>query len=54
MDNNTKYNWPDLSKDAKAIELAKVAIGWDELTIEQRIARHRELVVKAEEFKGAL
>lgn len=54
MENNKQLTWPDLSKDARAIELAKTAMGWDSLSTEQKMDRSRELVEKAQEFKGAL
>ncbi len=54
--NNTANTpkWPDLSKDAKAVELAKTAMGWEDLTIEDQMDRAGELVAKAQQFKESL
>lgn len=46
--------WPDLSKDRKAEELAKVAMGWNELTTEQQMDASRYLVKLAQEIKESL
>jgi hypothetical protein len=54
MDSKQQAAWQNLSKDARALELAKSAMGWDSLTWAQRAAKHGELVVKAQQFKGAL
>lgn len=51
---NAKYNWPDMTKDAKAIELAKTALGWNLMTAEQQMDNVRALSVRAQEIKEAL
>lgn len=54
MDSKQQAAWQNLSKDARALELAKSAMGWNLLTTEQRMDRTRELLVKAQTFKGVL
>jgi hypothetical protein len=49
-----QIKWPDLSKDAKATELAKTAMGWKDMTIEQQMDASRYLVKLAQEFKESL
>lgn len=49
-----KQSWPDLSKDQRAIELAKTAMGWDALTTEQKMDRSRELAQRAQQIKETL
>jgi hypothetical protein len=46
MEQNTKTRWPDLSKDQRAWELAKVALGKD--------APLTELVQRAQRIKETL
>lgn len=46
MSQTTKTMWPDLSKDQRAWELAKVALGED--------APIHTLVARAQEIKNAL
>lgn len=54
MDSKQQAAWQNLSKDARALELAKSAMGWNSLTTEQRMDHTRELLAKAQTFKGAL
>ena len=54
MERKQQIKWPDLSKDAKALELAKTAMGWAEMTSEQQIASHQYLIKLATEFKESL
>lgn len=54
MDSKQQAAWQNLSKDARALELAKSAMGWDSLTTVQQMDRSRELLVKAQTFKGVL
>lgn len=50
----TRYQWPDLTKDTKAVELAKVAMGWSNLTVEQQMDATSELAQRAQQIKETL
>lgn len=58
--NNVRVNhglraqWPDLSKDQKAVELAKVAMGWEDLTTEDQMDSSRKLVELATIYRAKL
>lgn len=54
MNSEQKINWPDLSKDQRATELAKTAMGWDDLTIEDQMDSSRKLIQLAQQFKVQL
>jgi hypothetical protein len=54
METTSTPKWPDLSKDQKAQELAKLAIGWESMTIEQRMDATRYMLKLAQEFKESL
>jgi hypothetical protein len=54
MDSKQQIKWPDLSKDQRAIELAKTAMGWNEMTSEQQMDASRYLIKLADEFKDVL
>lgn len=54
MDKDTKLNWPDLSIDRRAMELAKTAVGWDSMTPEQQTEATHYLLKLAQEFKEGL
>lgn len=54
MNSTAQTKWPDLSKDARALELAKTAMGWSELTAEAQMDASRYLVKLAQEFKESL
>jgi len=54
MNNEVRTEWPNLNKDTRAVELAKIAMGWDQLSVEQKMERSRELVQKAQDFKESL
>jgi hypothetical protein len=43
----------NLGKDERAIELAKVELGWDVLTPAQRMDSARALIIRAQQIKGA-
>ena len=49
-----QIKWPDLSIDQKAVELAKTAMGWDDLTIEDQMDSARKLAQLAQIYKGQL
>lgn len=49
-----RAQWPDLSKDEKAIELAKSAMGWKDMTTEQQMDASRYMLKLAQEFKESL
>lgn len=50
-----KTAWNNLSIDDRAQELAKTAMGWEQIPLADRIgAKSIELVRKAQEFKTAL
>jgi hypothetical protein len=50
----TKLMWPNLSKDQRALELAKIAIGWSEMRAEQQMDASSYLLKLAQEFKCSL
>lgn len=54
MQTGQQLKWPDLSKDQKAIELAKTAMGWDDLTIEDQMDSSRKLIELAQIYKVKL
>lgn len=54
MTQTVKAQWPDLSKDAKALELAKTSMGWDDLTIEDQMDSSRKLLELAQIYKAKL
>lgn len=54
MNNTAQIKWPDLSKDTRAVELAKTAMGWANLSAEQQMDSSRELLRRAQEIKEAL
>jgi hypothetical protein len=43
----------NLDKDARAIALAKAALGWDSMTSAQRMDAARALLIVAQGIKGA-
>lgn len=43
-----------MSKDIRAEALAKIAMGWDQMTAEQKMDNTRELIARAEQIKGTL
>lgn len=49
-----RAQWPDLSKDQRAMELAKVAMGWADMDTAQQMANLSALARRAQEFKEAL
>lgn len=51
---NTPKSWSQLNSEERALELAKTAMGWNDLTQEQQEQKAQELTAKAEQFKGAL
>jgi len=54
MNSTPKANWPDLSKDQRAFELAKTAMGWNDLTAAEQMGRSEELVTKTQTYKESL
>lgn len=44
----------NIDKDQRALRLAKIALGWDELTMEQQMDLTRELLQRAQEIKQTL
>lgn len=46
--------WPDLSKNKRAMELAKVAMGWADMTAEQQMANLSALAIRANQIEGTL
>lgn len=54
MDSTQQVKWPDLSKDQRAVELAKTAMGWEQMSTEQRMDGARYLAKLAQEFKESL
>jgi hypothetical protein len=54
MTNAAKQQWPNMSKDQRAMELAKTAIGWDKMTPEEQTQAVGYLAKLANEFKEAL
>jgi hypothetical protein len=45
------WNSEALARDEIALQVAKERLGWDKLTEAERIARSRELLVKAQRVK---
>jgi hypothetical protein len=48
------WNSEALARDEIALQVAKERLGWDKLTEAERIARTRELLVKAQRVKDGL
>ncbi len=49
-----RIQWPDLSKDTRALVLAKVALGWDTMSAVQQMDNAQALAIRAQQIKGAL
>ena len=49
-----QWNKAGLDKDARAMSLAKAALGWDAMTSEQQMDNTRLLLIRAQEIKGVL
>jgi len=49
-----QVRWPDLSKDDKAVYLAKQTMGWEDLTIEDQMDSTRKLLQLAQIYKEKL
>lgn len=49
-----KTVWPNLEKDFKAERLAKLVLGWDFMTTEQRENNSSKLIAKAQQIKETL
>lgn len=54
VNHDLRLKWPDLSKDMKAVELAKSAMGWKDMTTEQQMDASQYLAKLAQEFKESL
>jgi hypothetical protein len=52
--NTNQVKWPSLSKDQRALALAKIAMGWDVMSAEEQMDAARYLVKLAQEFKESL
>lgn len=50
----TSIHWPNLNKDQRAVELAKTALGWAEMSTEQRMDNARRLAERAQQIKETL
>jgi hypothetical protein len=46
-----QIQWPDLSKDSRAVELAKQELSWDGLTAEQKMNDSSTLAQHAQRIK---
>lgn len=44
----------DLSKDQRAERLAKIALGWDGLSVEEKMDKTTELIQRAQQIKETL
>lgn len=49
-----RAQWPDLTKDQRAVALAKIALCWDTLTTEDKMDSARELALRAQVIKEQL
>jgi hypothetical protein len=49
-----RAQWPDLSKDQRAMELAKIALGWNDMTPDEQAVRLGELVRRAKDINDVL
>lgn len=47
-------NWLNLSKDQRAVELAKTAMGWDVMTPAQQMDATSYMLKLAQEYKESL
>lgn len=54
VEKEARIVWPDLTKDHRALALAKVAMGWADMTTEQQMANARQLTQRAQEIKATL
>lgn len=49
-----RAQWPDLTKDQRAMELAKIAVGWAEMQPDEQMERLAELVRRARDINDVL
>jgi hypothetical protein len=54
MNEAAKQNWPNLDKDQRAMELAKVALDWSELTIDDQTTQLSRLIELAQIYKNQI
>jgi hypothetical protein len=54
MANNGTTRWPDMTVDNRAMELAKTALGWDDMDADTQMKNLSTLAVRAQQFKVAL
>lgn len=54
LNETQNVKWPDLSKNQRAAELAKTAIGWADMTAEQQMDNLQAMIVRAAEIEKTL
>lgn len=50
----TRIQWPDMTKDNRAMELAKVALGWASMDTATQMGSLSRLALRAQEIKETL
>lgn len=50
----TNRFWPNLTKEQRALELAKTALGWNELSPAEQIRHASELIERAQQIEAVL